>query len=130
RRQPAQRREASPLTIHRQMSHLRGPLVRGADLAQLILRPERAVEEEAVGSLGCGDDLTRQAPDRGEIDEDPPGVALPDAKADVLSGPGRMAEPLEVDGNLSRNGERLDREPARGSAALRQLHLAADGQVP
>ena len=112
------------------MSHLPGPFVRRPELAQLVLRPERAVEEEAVGSLGRGDDLTRQAADRREIDEDPPGVAFPDAKADVLSAPGRMPEPFEVDGNLSRNGKRLDREPARGSAALRQLNLAAEGQIP
>jgi len=54
----------------------------------------------------------------GEIHEGAPRAALANPQPDVVARVRNEAEALEMEGELARDGERLDREPARISAVL------------
>src|SRR5437879_13278744 len=81
--------EASTLPSDGQMRHLRGAFFGRAQFAQLVLGPEGAVEEEAVGSLGRDQHFCGQTADARQIDQDAARAVLADAEADVLLSVGR-----------------------------------------
>src|SRR2546430_17327678 len=67
-----------------EVSHILGPLFAEAEGAQLVARPERAVEEDAVGAVEDLAHRLRQGAHAGHVREDAPGPLVDDPEADVV----------------------------------------------
>ena len=109
------------------MRHVVGALGAEPLGGQLVARPERSVEEHAVGVVyGLAHD-GREAARRRKVGEAPARGRLAYPEADIVF---RVACALafEMDGKLARNGHRLDPEPAALSVDARELALGSEGE--
>src|SRR2546425_4568630 len=67
-----------------EVSHVLGPLFAETEGAKLVARPERAVEEDAVGAVEDLAHRLRQGAHAGHVREDAPGPLVDDPEADVV----------------------------------------------
>ena len=109
------------------MRHVRRPLRAEAERDQLVVRPERAVEEDAGRALERVEYGGRHGRDAGEVSKHLARRAFEDAEADIVFAIGREA-PHQVNRRLAGQRHRGDREPARRAARAGQLLRAAGRQ--
>src|SRR5438128_8295424 len=112
-----------------EVSHILGPLFAEAEGAQLVARPERAVEEDAVGAVEDLAHRLRQGAHAGHVREDAPGPLVDDPEADVVFLIGRH-EPFEVHGRFSGHRDGLHGEPALTAVDAEQLLAPAGLEGP
>src|SRR2546427_654085 len=91
---------AASRTADGEVSHILGPLFAEAEGAQLVARPERAVEEDAVGAVEDLAHRLRQCAHPGHEREDAPGPLVDDPKADLAFLLGSH-KPLSAHGRLT-----------------------------
>src|SRR5437867_208611 len=104
----------------REVGHVLGALFAEAESPELVARPERAVEEDAVGAVESLAHRLRHGPHTGHVREHAPGPLLQDPQADVVGGIGRLA----------RHGQGLDDEPALTAVDAEQFLAPAGLEGP
>src|SRR5258705_12781363 len=111
------------------MRHGVGALRGGALGGQRGPRPERSVEEHAVGVVDGLADHGREAARGRKVGEAPSGGRLAYPEADIVF---RVAHALalQMNGKLTRDGHRLDPEPAALSVDAREHALGTDSESP
>src|SRR5256886_5843087 len=120
---------AASRTADGEVSHILGPLFAEAEGAQLVARPERAVEEDAVGAVEDLAHRLRQGAHAGHVREDAPGPLVDDPNADVVFLI-RRHEPFEVHGRFSGHRHGLHDAPALTAVDAEQLLAPAGLEGP
>ena len=111
------------------MGHVLRELFAEAEGAKLVARPERAVEEDAVGAVEGLAHRVRQGPHGGHVCQRAPGRLVTDPDADVVFGIGPH-ESFEVHGRLAGHGQGLRDEPALTAVHADQLFAPAGLEDP
>src|SRR5215813_13893878 len=100
------------------MRHVLRALLAETEAGELVIRPERAVEEGAIGIRERIAQGRRHTAGGGEIGEAASRGCLADQKTDVVFGVAR-ASVLEMNRRLARHRNRLDEEPGFAAVAAR-----------